>query len=329
MLIENKHIFASLSIRGGKKDNFSLCLFEYFPVAKKTFFKSLLELTELGKDIQGDQALKKWVRESECERLIVDFPLSLPACHTCLLTCPGKENCPLETISEIRKEIDELIEGDEESFLNNPKDYERKREKEKRQEVVSPPLLSRAFKRKLKKGFLPYWNRGIDFWTWKNYYDEMLQHFNIAYDSFGPSSFMALSRFNYLKRHFPPHMAIHEASTATILLELIRVNILSAADLALLNDIEKIPFGRLSIVSKIEKHLGLFIYSKDKDRLAVDPHAFQSFLLGTAGRAYYLGEAHPLPSYTLPGETNFIAPYFSASDSLVLGGADASGSTGD
>ena len=60
--------------------------------------------------------------------------------------------------------------------------------------------LDKSFRRKLKNGYAPYWNRPIDFFVWSNFYTPLMKLFNYSFDSFGRSSLMLNYKFTYLKK---------------------------------------------------------------------------------------------------------------------------------
>ncbi len=210
------------------------------------------------------------------------------------------------------------MDEDQKLINVNPKKYEQ--ERNKADEVVynrdifsketSDHMLSRSFKRKLKKGFLPYWNRTLDFWVWKYYYDQILETFNTSFDSFGNVSLMILSRFSYIRRHFPKTLELFEANQQIILIELLRARIIQKKDIDLLSDIELGTEARIDLMKKIENKLDIFIYDHDLEILVKNPRAFDSFLLALAGQNVLQNKNRELPDWTRPKETKFIIPNF-------------------
>ncbi len=173
----------SLSMKGGRNDNFYFCLIEYYPDSKRWFLKSLLSVKD-EEALDNDDAIHAWINNFNVKQLVVDFPLSKPA---------SESSSPEESIKVVRQKIRDLLNEDQKLISTNPKKYEQ--ERNKADEIVynrdvflketAHHLLSRSFKRRLKKGFLPYWNRALDFWVWKYYYDQILELFNTSFDSFG------------------------------------------------------------------------------------------------------------------------------------------------
>jgi hypothetical protein len=315
--MERKTI-AGLSMKGGRKDNFTFCLLELYPDSGRWFLKSLLKVKDED-GLGGDEAIGAWIKDYDLKKLIVDFPLSEPACHQCVLACPGAIRCPVPEVKEVRSRLESILKQDEELLDKNPKLYEYARNRD--DEIVfnkdvlkkesHEHILSRSFKRRLKKGFLPYWNRSIDFWVWNYYYDQLLDIFNISYDSFGNTSLMTQSRFAYLRRHFPEALDLSEGNTNIILIELLRAGIIAKRDIFNLLDIELGAEGRLDILKKIELRLGIFIYDHDLEELVKNPRAFDSFLLALGGKNIYENKLRELPEWTRPTETQFIVPHFS------------------
>lgn len=314
--MEAKNI-GSLSMKGGRNDNFYFCLIEYYPESSRWFLKSLLPVKDEDAN-DSDEAIRAWILNFGVKQLVVDFPLSKSACSECTLDCPGAGQCPKPHVMAVREKIKTLLNEDLKLINTNPKKYEQ--ERNKADEIVynrdifeketSHHLLTKSFKRRLKKGFLPYWNRTLDFWVWKYYYDQILDTFNTSFDSFGNISLMILSRFNYIKRHFPKHVELFEANEQIILIELLRSKIILKKDVDMLNDIELGIEARLDAIKKIESKLDIFIYNHDLDILVKNPRAFDSFLLALAGQNVLQEKNRALPDWTQPEEANFIIPNF-------------------
>lgn len=298
----------SLSMKGGRNDNFYFCLIEYYPDSKRWFLKSLLSVKD-EEALDNDDAIHAWINTFNVKQLVVDFPLSKPA---------SESSQPEESIKTVREKIKDLLGEDQKLINTNPKKYEQ--ERNKADEIVynrdiflketAHHLLSRSFKRRLKKGFLPYWNRTLDFWVWKYYYDQILELFNTSFDSFGNVSLMVLYRFNYIKRHFPQEVELFEANEQIILVELLRSKIIMKKDVAMLTDIDLGIEVRLETIKKIENKLDIFIYNHDLEILVKNPRAFDSFILALAGQNVLQGKNRKLPDWTLPDETKFIIPNF-------------------
>jgi len=315
--ITNKTI-AGMSLGGGRKENFFFCLLEYFP-SEDRWFLSQLKQVEDEKPMDRDELIMKWISNHQLTKLIVDFPLSRPTCDVCELECPGTEACHHPVVTQIRNEIDTLLGADQKLIYENPKKYEQERvesnlvqySKDLYAKETTTPLLSRPFKRKLRKGYLPYWNRPVDFWIWKNFYDQALELFNISYDSFGNVSIMLLNRFKYLRKHFPDELSIFESNTYVVLMELYRADIVTMKMLRELQDIQMSPVAKLDIIRAIENKLKIFIYEHDLESIVKSPKAFDSFLLAVAGRSLVMNNNRKIP--TIGNETieNFVIPNFS------------------
>lgn len=308
---------AGMSLGGGKKENFFFCLLEYYQDEQRWFLTSLKHVKEEA-NLNQDEAITAWVENSDLKKLIVDFPLSKPPCETCDLDCPGIEKCHHPVVTEIRKEMTELLKEDKQLREENPKKYEQEREEDNKIEYsrsvlykgTSDHILSKSFKRKLKKGFTPYWNRPVDFWIWKNYYDQLLNTFNVSYDSFGNVSVMLLHKFHYLLRHLPTDLSIHESDSLMILIELYRAKIITKKHLIELQDINLNTLARVRVAKEIEKKLNIFIYKKDLELISKNPKAFDSFLLAVAGQSLILNKLHKIPAFGLKDNSRFIAPLF-------------------
>lgn len=306
-------------MKGGRRDQFFFCLLEYFEEENRWFLRSLLQVKD-EEGLTGDEAIRTWIEKFQVSKMVLDFPLSQAACATCLLDCPGSHKCPEPSVVEVRKRMQAILDHDDHLNKSNPKKYEQDRNWEDMFEYgrdlddrpATNYMLSRAFKRRLKKGFLPYWNRALDFWVWCHYYNQLLEIFNLSFDSFGNTSLMVQSRFNYLRRHFSDDLELFESHGPMILIELLRSDIILKKDLHNLSDIELGIEARLDIVRKIEKGLNIFIYDHDLELLVRNPRAFDSFLLSLAGQNKLMGLEAKLPDWTRPQEISFIAPLFHA-----------------
>lgn len=307
----------SLSMKGGRNDNFYFCLIEYFPDSKRWFLKSLLPVKE-EEAADSNEAIHSWITNFNIKQLVVDFPLSKPASESNDYDDKGNLVCSDNTLEVVQQKIKDLLEEDQRLVNENPKRYEQ--ERNKADEIVynrdifsketAHHLLSRSFKRRLKKGFLPYWNRTLDFWVWKYYYDQILELFNTSFDSFGNVSLMILFRFNYIKRQFPKDLEFFEANEQIILVELLRAKIIMKKDISLLNDVDIGIEARLDTIKKIESKLDIFIYNHDLEILVKNPRAFDSFLLALAGQNVLQKKNVKLPDWTKPEDTKFIIPNF-------------------
>jgi hypothetical protein len=314
---KGENIVAGMSIGGGKRENFFFCLLEHFPDQNRWFLTNLKQVRDESFD-DSDRAITNWVNNYGLTKLVIDFPLSKPVCETCQIECPGTDKCSNESVVEVRQIIEELITIDTKNYKTHPKSYEKERlvdgQVNYSESVFSKKtddhLLSKPFKRKLKKGFLPYWNRPLDVWIWKNYYDQLLNLFKVSYDSFGNTSLMLMSRFKYLLRHFPVDLRFYETDVRLCLLELFKSNIITKNHLINLNDLELSVFTKIEIIKCIENKLGIFIYQKDVETIAKNPKAFDSFLLAIAGQRELMDKVYDLPEWSLAQQANFIIPDF-------------------
>jgi hypothetical protein len=316
-VVQSKNI-AGMSMKGGRKDNFFFCLIEYYESSQRWFLRSLLQVKD-EEGLEGDDAIRSWIEDYSVKQLVVDFPLTWPACHSCELDCPGSDKCPVESVTSVRDRISGILQEDRDIHAGHPKEYERNRNSDDEFDMAKgfwdkeshEHLLSRSFKRRLKKGFLPYWNRSADFWIWKYYYDQYLELFNSSYDSFGNTSLMILSRFSYLRRHFPKNIDLYEGNVNLTLIELLRSKILLKRDIHNMSDIEEGINARLDIIKKIEARLNIFIYDHDLELIVKNPRAFDSFILAVTGQRNLLEKVRDLPPWTNPQKTRILVPDFS------------------
>ena len=157
---------------------------------------------------------------------------------------------------------------------------------------------------------MPYWNRPLDFWVWTQYYDQQLEIFNTSYDSFGTASLMILSRFNYLKRHFPSELQLFEGNIQLALLELLKADILTNREVKGLSDFKEGMDYRFKVIKKIEQKLNIFIYESDLEVLLHFPRAFHSFILAITGQRIQMNQVIHPPKWALAEESQFVIPLF-------------------
>ncbi len=313
----NSKNVAGMSLKGGRKDNFYFCLLEHYPDKDRWFLRSLLHVKD-EEGIDGNDAIQNWLQEFEPHNLIVDCPISDTACKRCTQICPGLNSCIDSEVTQIKSLIKTIVENDAKIQKNNPKQYEYDRNeddlydftKDFFEKDTNEHIISRAFKRKLKKGYLPYWNRPIDVWVWFNYYDTLLKLFNLSFDSFGNVSLMLISRLAYLRRHFSPSLDIYEGNIYLIIVELLRAKIIKKKDAFIFMDIEQGVDARLDLIKAIEQKFNLFIYDYDLEILVKNIRAFESFLLALAGKNIHQKNIRTLPNWADFDKSKFVVPIF-------------------
>ena len=309
---------AGMSLGGGRRENFFFSLLEYYPEKKRWFLKSLHQVKD--EEIRDrDEIITSWVETYGLKKLVVDFPLSRPPCEeSCLPQCKSSKECPRSSVKAVREEMNKLLLEDAEAHKTNPKKYEQARvnslevdySKNILRKNSDEHMLSRSFKRKLRKGFTPYWHRPIDFWVWKNYYDQLLEVFKISYESFGNVSVMLLARLNYLLRHLPKDLVMYESNTNICLIELYRGRIVSKSLLFQLFDFDLASSAREQIVRNIERHMEIFIYDNDLETIIKNTQAFESFLLSVVGQRMLMNGLREIPLWGNTDGGNFIVPTF-------------------
>lgn len=307
-----------MSLGGGRRENFFFSLLEYYPEKKRWFLKSLHQVKD--EEIQDrDEIITSWVGQYGLKQLVVDFPLSRPPCEeSCLTNCVGAHACPRPQVLAVRTEMKRLLDEDAKFHQENPKKYEQERvsslevdySKNLLKKNTDEHMLSKSFKRKLRKGFTPYWHRPIDFWVWKNYYDQLLEVFKTTYDSFGNVSFMLLSRLNYLLRHLPKDLKMYESNVQICLIELYRAKVISKSLLFQLFDLDLASSAREQIILNIEQNMEIFIYDNDLDTIIKNSQAFESFILSVVGQRMLMNGLREIPLWGNSDGGNFIVPSF-------------------
>lgn len=286
-----------LSLSGAQQEKAYLCLLTYFEEANRWIVENLDEITLESWEVKGWDHLKD---HYGFESLVVDFPLTTPPCENCPLNCPGLPSCADSRVRSVFFEIEEMLVGDQKNYQQNPKLYERIRIGEK-----SGDILSKSFKRRLKKGFIPYWHRVIDFWIWLNYYDEMRYFFRFCYESYGTTSLFLLQKLKYLHHH-SSQMVLYESNFQLILIELLRSEILSKSKWKLYSD-EKL---REWILGEVEKKLNIFLYGHEEEILIRSPKAFASFLLSLAGQCLVRSKKKDIPEWVGIDRERWVIPNF-------------------
>jgi hypothetical protein len=309
---------AGMSLGGGRRENFFFSLLEFYPAKNRWFLKSLHQVKD--EEIRDrDEIITSWVQQYGLKQLVVDFPLSRPPClDSCLNDCHGANHCPRQQVGLVREEMERLLVQDALNHEENPKKYEQDRvsslevdySKNILKKNSDEHMLSKAFKRKLRKGFVPYWHRPIDFWVWKNYYDQLLALFKISYESFGNVSVMLLARLNYLLRHLPKDLTMYESNVQICLIELYRSKIVGKSLLLQLFDLDLVVMAREQIVKNIEKHMDIFIYENDLEVIIKNSQAFESFILSVVGQRMLMDDLREIPSWGNTDGGNFIVPSF-------------------
>ena len=303
----NKKRIAGIGVGSGKKESFFFCVLEYFSEEERWFLKTCQQLKEFQYP-ETEDSLLAWSRDFALDKIVVDFPLSMPPCYDCSLKCPGSFHCPVPEVVSSRRSLKKLLEKDREYLSENPKRYEEERkELDLRQRKEHDQILSRSFKRKLKKGFVPYWNRPLDIEIWKEFYDDLLNYFNSSFDSFGNENLIQILRFKYLDRHLPTNLKLYESNYQLCLLQLLRRGVVRKKSLEDLKTLETAVLGRMEILKSIEQNLSVFLYENDRETMIKNPRAFQSFLLTLAGRCLLEGNTGVFRNI----EENFFVPQFS------------------
>jgi hypothetical protein len=114
--MDTKNI-GSLSMKGGRNDNFYFCLIEYYPESHRWFLKSLLPVKDEEAN-DSDEAIRAWIHNFGVKQLVVDFPLSKAACADCEIECPGAGHCPKPVVVTVREKIKNLLNNLIRKILN-------------------------------------------------------------------------------------------------------------------------------------------------------------------------------------------------------------------
>jgi hypothetical protein len=310
-------LVAGLAIASGRKGGDILCVLEYFSEHGRWCLKGLRETKESQSD-ESEETLCLWIQDMGVSRLAVDIPLSNPPCETCVLECPGQLICPVSAVRDARGNISDLLKSDFEIFEASPKDYERERLRSLEVDTGDNPfivrasrrIISRALKKRLRKGLIPYWNRPIDIFLWSEYHDLLLRFFSSSYDSFGSVSTMLAAKMKYLRRHLPRELVLFESGPRIVLIELLRKKIVSVKNLVEFSNLEFEVQARAEILRRIEAEMNILLYRADLEFLIKNPRAFNSFLLALSVRQQADGHVSNLPAWARNEEARFLIPTF-------------------
>jgi hypothetical protein len=309
---------AGVYFHSGKTSQFIACVLDYFEPGDRWVLDQIYFSGDSSKAL--NESFESWVIANNITDLVLNFPVSPTLCESCTLMCPGEDSCHHSVNVEMKETVASVLEKDSVYEKENPKDYERARNKQdeyvhrlkvfsSNQTTYTP--ISKSLKKRLRRGFIPYWNRPIDLFICLNYYNELIQVFNYSYDSFGHTSLMNIKRFNYLSKHLTG-VNIWESNIYLNFLELLRSEILATDDLYGMKYVDEFSVSlRKNIVSKVEKNLNIFIKSEDSAILTFDPRAINALVLSLSGVAKSSNHAVTLPSWCQSSHQNFIVPTYS------------------
>jgi len=292
---------AGASLTTGKWEDAYFCALHFYPEQKRWAVKSLHTFQ------QND-----FLQGPPLQSMVVDLPLSVGLCPE-----HGHALSP-KSASEIQQKLSRLLDEDAIFAKTHPKKYEQERKRDelidfKKHLLDAKPTtaqLSVTFKRKLKKGFIPYLHRPIDAWVWLHYFDAMAKVFNVTFDSYGHASVPLLQRFAFLRGQLSSDCSFFETSIWILILELYRADLLSKKQLLYERKGEDAIRFRSHVIETLEANLGLFIYDQDLTTLVKQPRAFASFLLATAGLRRHQGDLYEIPKWALEQSDQFFVPHF-------------------
>ena len=268
---------AGVYFHSGKTSQFIACVLDYFSPGNRWVLDKIYFSSDSNNTVSD--SFESWVKANKITDLVLNFPITGTVCDSCTLECPGEDNCAHPTISEMRKALSDTLEKDSNFEQKNPKDYERERNRQDEYvhaksvfaDASGKLPLSKSLKKRLRRGFIPYWNRPVDLFVWLNYYNELIKVFNYSYDSFGHSSLMNIKRLHYLYKHLKG-VNVLESNIYINFLELLKADYLSPEDLYGMKYVDEFSVSlRRNIVSKIEKNLNLYINEDDSALLTFDP----------------------------------------------------------
>ncbi len=113
-----KRVFLGLSLGGIKSDKSSLISLDYFPKENRLVLSNIFHQF---KDTYPDEVIKKLIRETNDLKLVgVDFPITLPPCITCKLSCPGVKKCDVTEVKWLKRQYQKLSKDKKIQRLPSP-----------------------------------------------------------------------------------------------------------------------------------------------------------------------------------------------------------------
>ena len=241
--------FLGISLAGGKSDKACVALVEYYPKNKKIFLSRLFEKIKTEERISADLKIHELIEQNKDTLACVafDVPWRLPSCMTCVLNCPGYENC-----------------------------------KEPHIKWMWDHFEQHGIKKKPKKIFTPYTQRAIEM----HLANEMEESF-FMHHALGSNSAPLLARAHFIRRRLPESINVIEVNPRLTLWRIGRTLDVMKSHLrhhraAFGGDESR----RLFLHAMNERDL-TFIYHQDMKQMIENSHAFDAFICALTGFLKY------------------------------------------
>ena len=177
---------------------------------------------------------------------------------------------------------------------------------------TSDHLLSRSFKRRLKKGYLPYWESKYRFYGFGISITIRCKKYLMLPMIVLEILLLWFKRvLNILGAISPTIFSSMRANEYIILIELLRSGVLLKRDLIDMSDFELGAEVRAEMIKRIETSLNLFIYDQDFELLVKYPRAFFKFFFWPfSGQYLHLNSSLAPPKWVRKEDQDFIIPQF-------------------
>jgi len=279
-----KKRYLGLHLGGAKSDRTAVVVFDVFEEEepKGGHFKRFL--VDIFSGIRGepeegaDENLLRIVKENQenLRWIGVDAPLSLPPCILCQLECPGAQNCSVEAVKWMRRDL--------EGRLIQPR------------------------RGKRHKPIAPYIERPVDVFL-RQYLGEGFGQVAIS-EALGATTASKAGRMQYLMRHLKdrngnPHALIEVNPTLSLALLKEEFN-LTTRDLKYYRDLQEGGSVRMRILDRINEENKVFLYENDIGTLVSSLPAFYAFLCAYTAYLSDLG-CTVAPEEGFPKESGWVA----------------------
>jgi hypothetical protein len=261
----NPQRFLGISLSGGKADKACIAVLEYYPVQKKVFLTKLIEKIKAEEFISADLKIHEIITQYQdnAESVAFDVPLALPICALCELKCPGYETCNEPEIKFIRS----LYQQE-------------------------------SAKRKPKKMYTPYTQRGIDAWLAHQEPEIDIQH------ALGSNLAPLTARANFIARRLPiPTLEVVPKLAVMRIGQHLKVN---KSQLKVYRNSVGGAEAREVFLNYMSEKLQIFFYRQDFKTMIENFHAFEAFISAYTGFLEATGKSEPRPA-SLPKSERWVA----------------------
>lgn len=249
------HRFLGLSLSGGKSDRSCLTVIDFYPDSKRLFLSGITDRIRSEEFISADLKLHELISQfsDNCRWLGFDVPLNIPICIRCQLACPGFETCSVEEIKWMR------------GIYQNIK------------------------KKKPKKMFTPYTQRGVDLFL-QELEDDNLE----IQQALGANLAPLTARAHFIQRRLD--LPSFEVATKVSVLRMGLKLHVSKSHLLNYRSTTSGEEARRVFLQALCDKTGLFIYQQDLKSLIDSYHAFDALICAFIGYLHFQEKTEAPPS---------------------------------